>query len=373
MQVPRTQNMQPVWVMIFAPILASLSFVYLGVVLVRPWLYRLGVLPSDSSGAFVVSIGNIQAGGTGKTPLTAFLVKRWREKIRLGIVSRGYRRTTSGSYQVRPDEESAAQKYGDEPTWFAQTFRDVPVQVGERRATAAQDLVANEGTKLIILDDGFQHLALRRSFDFVLIDVSAPRWQWRLLPWGRMREPGQALRRADAVILTKTENLNEGELNRFEKQVGRWAGPKVPVLRFCQELDWSSMVDENLVVAAGLANPEAFFSMVQAHASKPQVHRHFSFPDHHAYTHQDVERLVAGAEAVGARRVLVTEKDAVKLQAIWGADKTNGIELVVSRLEVRPARESDVEELERLDEIILGQVRGKDGVGGKLPRRHLTS
>jgi tetraacyldisaccharide 4'-kinase len=367
------RSSQPIWTSVLAPVLAAFSFLYLAVVLVRPWLYRLGVLPSDSSGAFVVSIGNIQAGGTGKTPFTAFLVKRWRESLRLGIVSRGYRRTSKGSHRVRPDEEGAALKFGDEPTWFAQTFRDVPVQVGERRVAAAQDLVASEGTKLILLDDGFQHMALRRSFDFVLVDASAPRWHWRLLPWGRLREPGQALRRADAVILTKTESFNDRELGEFEKQLGRWAGSKVPILRFRQWLDWQSRVEEKLVLAAGLANPESFFAMVDKHPSKPQIQKRFSFADHHLYSPKDVEVLIASAREAGVRRVLVTEKDAVKLRALWPETGDNAVELVVSRLEVRPARESDEEQLERLDEIILGQVRGKAGAGVKLSRRKLTT
>lgn len=350
-----------------------LSFLYLAVMVVRPFLYRVGILPSDSSGAFVVSVGNIQAGGTGKTPFTAFLVKRWREKVRLGIVSRGYGRTTTGSLRVKPEDALSAAKYGDEPTWLAQMFPDVPVQVGERRVTAAQDLVATEGTKLILLDDGFQHIALRRSFDFVLVNASAPSWHWRILPWGRLREPGQALRRADAVVLTKTEGLSESDLSTFEKQVGRWAGPSVPILRFIQRIEWDALEGELLVVVAGLANSESFFEMVETHTLKPQVQRRLSFADHHAFTDRDVALMVAAARETGARKILVTEKDAVKLASLWTADAAKGLELVVTRLEVRPARESDEKELERLDEKILGQVRGKAGIGGKFSRREPTT
>ncbi|CAN5427286.1 N/A [soil metagenome] len=369
----RARSPQPLWLIVLAPLLAMLSFLYLAVAMVRPFLYRVGVLLSDSSGAFVVSVGNIQAGGTGKTPFTAFLVKRWREKVRLGIVSRGYRRTTTGSLRVKPEEAFADSKYGDEPTWLALKFPEVPVQVGERRITAAQDLVASEGTKLIILDDGFQHMALRRSFDFVLVNASAPSWHWRMLPWGRLREPGQALSRADAVVLTKTDGLSESDLSAFEKQIGRWAGSNVPILRFIQRLDWEAQPGELLVVVAGLANPESFFEMVETHALRPQVQRRLSFADHHRFTDSDVTLMIEAANETGARRVLVTEKDAVKLESLWKSDAVKGIELVVTRLEVRPARESDEKELERLDEKILGQVRGKAGIGGKFSRREPTA
>lgn len=220
----------------FGPLLALLSIVYSYLMHVRAWFFLVGVLPSESCGSFVVSVGNIQAGGTGKTPIVSFLARRWRAHLRLGIVSRGYRRKTKGSLRVEPSSSSAdgqklsaAEKFGDEPLWLAQSLADgkgtvVPVQVGEKRIDAARDLIAAEGVKLILLDDGFQHLAIRRSFDIVLIDASVEDWHWRVLPWGRLREPLSALSRADAIILTKTESVSPDRLDRIEKRMSRWAG-----------------------------------------------------------------------------------------------------------------------------------------------------
>lgn len=369
---------------IFAPPLAMLSFVYAFVMRVRAWFYHVGVLPSESSGAFVVSIGNLQAGGTGKTPVADFFVKRWRESVRLGIVSRGYGRQTKGSLRVDPAAVEAARKFGDEPAWLARN--GTPVQVGERRAHAARDLIASEGLKLILLDDGFQHLALRRSFDIVLLDVTAPAWHWRVLPWGRLREPMTALRRADALILTKCESLSEEALSKFERHISRWAGSDrryfegktraFPMLRFQQRLSWpAGAAYETLVVAAGLANPSAFFKHVRSSPRAPKVVAEVAYPDHYEYTAKDVRELKARAVATGAKCVLVTEKDAVKLLPLWRtepdtpAPEASGIELIVSKLEVGPARESDERLLEQIDEIILDQVRGISGGRGKLSAR----
>ncbi len=370
MKSKSSQSAEPVWQKVFAPILAVLSFVFGALAVFRVWLYHIGVLPSESSGSFVVSIGNIQAGGTGKTPVTAFFASRWRQRLRIGIVSRGYGRKTKGSLRVIPQVADAASLYGDEPTWLAQTLKDVPVQVGERRVSAAQDLISTEGVKLILLDDGFQHLALRRSFDFVLVDASAASWHWRLLPWGRLREPARGLSRADAILITKTEGVSEPNLSELERQLRRWAGPKIPLVRFCQHLSFEARPEEVLLVAAGLANPNAFFSMVEADGSKPRIADRIAFKDHHVYIQADASRLAARAVQLGASRVLITEKDAVKLQPLWRDDFK--VELAIARLEVRPARESDGVQLERIDEIILGQVRGKVGARNQLPHRDLT-
>lgn len=367
----------PSWVKIFAPPLALLSLVYAAVMKVRAWFYHVGVFPSDSCGAFVLSIGNLQAGGTGKTPVTAYFARRWKEKVRLGIVSRGYGRTTTGSLQVLPAELDASSKYGDEPTWFATALGDVPVQVGERRLVAAQDLTAREGTALVLLDDGFQHMALRRSYDVVLLDISAPNWHWRVLPWGRLREPWSALKRADFVILTKTESASVEQLQDFETRVRRLAGlnrftldgktERLPIVHFAQKISWETPIDgEALVLAAGLARPESFFEMVAKHTSKPRVVETLSFVDHHRFTSEDVLRLVALAKKAGVKRVLVTSKDAVKLRPLWNEAS---IELMIAELEVGPVRDLDEKQLERLDEVILGQVRGANRTRGKLPSR----
>lgn len=363
--------------LIFRPILALLSLIYAYVMHIRGLLYRAGFLFSESSGAFVVSIGNIQAGGTGKTPVVAFFARRWRPSVRLGIVSRGYGRRTKGSLRVETesipnDERSLSERFGDEPTWLATALSDgtgqnVPVQVGEKRVVAAQDLIASEGVKLILLDDGFQHLTLRRSYDIVLLDVSVPSWHWHVLPWGRLREPISALRRADLIVLSKTESALPGTIEKFEAIISNLsaAGPKIPVVRFEQRLSWPTpQVNEKLILAAGLANNQSFFRSVVSHVSKPQVIATREFRDHHEYSHDDVRALKSLARENGVRRVLVTEKDAIKIGPLWHVQKPVGpasldeIELAISNLEVRPARESDEKQLERVDEHILNQVRG---------------
>lgn len=349
----------------FAPPLALLAMIYDFVVRVRASLYKWGIAPSESCGAFVVSLGNIQAGGTGKTPMVEYLASRWRSRTRLGIVSRGYGRSTRGSQRVldgasRNAFDGASRNamlFGDEPTLLAERLGSgVPIQVGERRVDAARDLIATEGVPLILLDDGFQHMALRRSFDFVLIDLSAPAWHFRALPWGRLREPMGALNRADAILFTKTESVSEEKIKSFETRIRRIVD--VPMIRFKQSISWESKsVGEKFVAVAGVARPDDFFRLLQTHTNQPEIMARVAFKDHHDYSSQDVEKILDAVRTSGASKVLTTEKDAVKLRALWRTtEAAAGVELVVSRLEVLPVREFDKEQMELVDEIILGQL-----------------
>lgn len=354
-------------VVFLAPILIPFAWFYGWLMRIRVWCYDVGVLPSYSCGAFVVSIGNLQVGGTGKTPVSAFFANRWKEKVRLGIVSRGYGRSSSGVLRVDPALEDAAARFGDEPTLLAALTKQ-PVQVGLSRVQAARDLVMSEGIRLVLMDDGLQHLKLRRSFDFLLVDVTAPDWHWRLIPWGRMREPWSALARADAVLLTKTESVSAERRQETEKQIrtkldslGR---RQVPIIRMKQRIacDFSQDVSDSKAtfLVAGIARPEIFFEMVRGLSSDVRVVGEKKFFDHHDYSKEDVEEIVVKAKASQATSVATTEKDAVKLRPLW-RNYQQTLPLVVSELSVHPVDATDEKELERIDAVIFDQLRGLSG------------
>ncbi|MBL7687522.1 MAG: tetraacyldisaccharide 4'-kinase [Bdellovibrionaceae bacterium] len=330
--------------LLLSPILVPLSFIYAAVVALRNLFFDRGLFVSDDCGAVVVSIGNLSAGGTGKTPITAVLAERLGRGRRLGIVSRGYGRKSRESMRVQPGAENAPSLFGDEATWLAARLA-VPVQVGAKRVRAAQDLVASEGVRLILLDDGFQHRWLARDFDIVLIDASAPHWQMAPLPWGRRREPWKALRRASAVFLTKTSEVSEEALREIESCVRREVGETIPILRWVQEARLPSVPSGRGVLVAGIAKPSDFFSGVEAIVGRECVVERIGYSDHHDYTPSEVEAILRTAQEAKADWVATTEKDFVKLSRLWPA---SAVLLLSSTLEVRPARESDQVELERL-------------------------
>lgn len=360
--------MTPALQLLLAPLAALYALTMRLRNLVYDGLERGGLLDGDC-GAVVVSIGNLSVGGTGKTPMTLFFAERWRNHARLGVVSRGYGRSTRGSHEVDAKAGDCAERFGDEPCLIA-ARTGLPVQVGEKRVQAARDLVARSGVRLVLLDDAFQHRAIRRDLNLVLIDVTRPDWEQQVLPAGRWRESLAALDRADAILLTKV--TTDAAAAAWQQKAERALTRSQPVIWMRQSLAWPAMTSaEPLILAAGLAHPETFFEMVRAHETRPQVRATFGFSDHHRYTLEDAERLYGRARELGCRRVLVTEKDFTKLLPFWPADVRSGesISLESSRLAISPARELDSRELEKLDEQILGRVRGLDRQASRLADR----
>lgn len=346
------------------------------VVFLRDFLYRNGVFLSEECGAQVVSIGNLSAGGTGKTPITAALCRKVIQsieasqgeneglardgRVRIGIVSRGYGRKSRGSLRVALGV-GAAETFGDEPVWLAETLK-VPVQVGESKVRAAQDLVASEGLRLIVVDDGFQHRALQRHFDIVLIDASTPSWKRELLPLGYFREPMSALLRADAVFLTKTESVSEEVIQELETLVRAHLRSNTPVIRWIQELEMAgpreatAVAGASVVLLAGIANPRGFFDMIKSRFPSLKVIGTRSFSDHQVYTTKMVARTIDFAREIGAEFVIATEKDCTKLRELWSS---SGPSLLSTKLSVRTAREIDERNLEALIHRITSKIASK--------------
>jgi tetraacyldisaccharide 4'-kinase len=263
----------------------------------RNTLYDRGILPVRRLEQPVVSIGNLSVGGSGKTPFVIALGELLKARgIRFDVLSRGYRRKTSGVLVVEPNGSAA--DFGDEPLLIARRL-GVPVVVGESRYEAGRLAEEKFESQLHLLDDGFQHRSLARDFDIVLI--AGPEFEDRLLPSGRLREPLSSLERADAIVLPAelaVENaaLHGKRLWRMKREIAVPAAPEAPVV-FC-----------------GLARPQQFFAQVRTAGISPVAE--VTFRDHHAYARSDIEQLLAERARFGAGGFVTTEKDAVNLGAL---------------------------------------------------------
>ena len=275
-----------------------LSALYGAGIALRNALFDRGVLPALRLEQAVVSVGNISAGGAGKTPFVIALGELLKERgIVFDVLSRGYGRKTRGVLVVDP--QGSASEYGDEPILIARKL-GVPVVVGESRYDAG--LAAEQKfpqTRLHLLDDGFQHRSLARDFDIVL--MTAADFEDRLLPAGRLREPLSSLRRADAIVLPPGDAVQHEGLR--EK----------PVWRMTRELVLSGM-PPSPVVFCGLARPQQFLDQVRAAGVAPSAE--VVFRDHHAYDERDIQRLLAMRSELGANGFLTTEKDLVNLGSL---------------------------------------------------------
>ena len=242
----------------------------------------------------VVSIGNLSTGGTGKTPFLLLLGELLKQRsILFDVLSRGYKRDTGGVALVNP--AGSARQFGDEPLLIARKL-GVPVVVGEDRYEAGLYAEQNFGPQLHLLDDGFQHRALARDFDIVLLTPTDVRDS--LLPTGRLREPLSALARADAVVLSG--NLPQESIPESVRHTWR-----------VQRSIFAPQIKDACVAFCGIARPEAFFSqLAQAGLNLAVTQR---FRDHHPYDAHDVEKLLRLRDQNRASAFVTTEKDAVNL------------------------------------------------------------
>ncbi len=299
---------------------APLGVVYSSLAGLRTQLYSQGLLKSSQLSVPVVSVGNLTVGGTGKTPLVAQLLHWAQERgLRVGVVSRGYGSRFEGTQRVRPGDPPL---FGDEPQMLANQFPEVPVYVDPKRVRAAEVLLRDQQVDLILADDGFQHLKLKRSLDIVVIDALEPSWHYRPLPWGRARESLAGLSRASYLVLTKVNFVSEEDRQRLRLSLHSWA-PSVPVvvaeLAFSHFSDLNSGEDldlsgQSLVAVSGIGRPEGFKKLLEG--QKIKVLEHLVFADHHNYGLRDLKKIATRIQASGAKGVVVTAKDAVKLKAM---------------------------------------------------------
>lgn len=271
----------------------------------RNLLYERGVFAAQVLKWPVISVGNLSVGGSGKTPFTILLGELLQErKLPFDILSRGYKRQTSGVRLVEANGD--AREFGDEPLLLAASLH-VPVIVGADRAAAGRfaektfaDLRPAHGdTWFHLLDDGFQHRRLTRSFDIVL--VSEDDLGDSLLPVGRLREPLSALQRADAIVVP--ESMPADKLESFRK----------PIWRTRRRLEFQrEKLPARPLVICGIAKPERFAHDLRAAGVEPVTI--VQFPDHHAYSGADVEYLLRKRDEHRSDGFVTTEKDAVNLR-----------------------------------------------------------
>jgi tetraacyldisaccharide 4'-kinase len=274
--------------------LNPLSAIYGGVIAARNALYDRGALRARRLQGVVVSVGNLSAGGSGKTPFVMLLGELLKARgIKFDVLSRGYGRKSKGVRLVDP--AGLPQEFGDEPLLIARKLQ-VPVIVGEDRYQAGLFAELKFGAQLHLLDDGFQHRALARDFDIVL--VTPPDAGDRLLPAGRLREPLGSLRRADAVVLTSGASAETFPV----------AGTMVWRVR-------RGIVPENVplrpVVFCGIARPQNFVLQLRAANIEPVAEAFYR--DHHTYDEKDVRELLELKQRSEAGGFVTTEKDAVNL------------------------------------------------------------
>ncbi|MES2768706.1 MAG: tetraacyldisaccharide 4'-kinase [Bdellovibrionota bacterium] len=297
--------------MVFYP----LSLLYGFFVYIRETLYKYKILPSYKVKTKVLSVGNLTFGGTGKTPTVDFLLENLKKDKKIAVLSRGYGRTTSGFFKVNPADPKAASVFGDEPVLLAKNHPEVPVYVCENRVEGCEQIEKEAIFDLIIADDAFQHLKLKKDIDVVVIDATEKFQNYNYPPVGRARNSFSYLKRADFVFLTKTNLCSTEELNKIREVL-----KKYPVAEFESQIDSFYDLKSNqkiqtqfrdVTLVSGIGKPKTFEDLIKKNYPNLSIKKHYAFKDHHAYKESDILRIKAESEN---GILLTTEKDAVKLQ-----------------------------------------------------------
>ncbi len=311
------------------------SWIYARIADLRNTLYESGVFKSHSLGAPAVSIGNITVGGTGKTPLVAFVARilaAQGEKV--CILTRGYGRDNQQKRVLVSDGEKIladARAAGDEPLELAKKLLGKAVVIADAdRVAAAKWATENFSASAFVLDDAFQHRRAMRDLDIVVLDATNPFGNSKALPFGILREPLENLGRADLIIITRANLVDEKQIANYKLRIANY-NPDCPI--FTAENEISNLVKledflsdiqpttdrpalappttDHCFAFCALGNPDNFFEQLRLENFNPAATR--KFPDHHRYTQNDIAKLEAEARQTRAEILLTTAKDAVKL------------------------------------------------------------
>ena len=280
---------------------------YAGAMRLRRWAYGCGLMKSRAAGVPVICVGNITTGGTGKTPMVAWTVARLKDASRTpAVLTRGYK--AGGG---RCDEAELLER-----------LCGVRVVVNPDRPAGAQQAVA-AGADVLVMDDGFQHRRLRRDLDIVLIDATCPFGFGHCLPRGLLREPPSALKSAHAVVITRSDLADAGELRALRARLGRLSPaasihlavhrPAKLIAPDGEAREPDALAGEEAFAFCGLGNPEAFFETLERLGAA--LRGRCALDDHVRYDPATVAALSERARSAGAKGMVTTAKDAVKIDA----------------------------------------------------------
>ncbi|MEK6744584.1 MAG: tetraacyldisaccharide 4'-kinase [Nitrospirota bacterium] len=305
-------------------LLFFISLFYGTAVHLRALAYGWGLLRTRELPLPVISVGNITLGGTGKTPatvnITGILLKHGRKPV---VLSRGYGRSDRSAVLVVSDGIATPLdpvSGGDEPVLIARRHPGVPVVVGADRYRSGTVAIGRFHPDIAVLDDGFQHIRLQRDLNIVLIDAVDPFGSGKLFPAGILREPLTALKRADIVLITRADRIENVTL--LKARIRQFTGAPIFTARYSpkdlmnvatgetQPLDF--LAGKPVFAFAGIARPDSFISLLQTLGA--DISGTAVFPDHYSYTRSDLADLVRKADECNSALLVTTEKDGVRLK-----------------------------------------------------------
>lgn len=303
-------------------LLLPFSLVYGAIIFVRNKFYDWGFFTSNTFSFPIISVGNLEVGGSGKTPMVAYLIKLLQKEYKIATLSRGYGRKTKGFRWVKPDDTPL--ETGDEALQLKQKFQNVSVAVCENRVFGVREIMPNH--QLILLDDAYQHRALKPGLSILLFDYHQLKRPRFLLPAGNYRESFGGRKRADLIIVTKSpKHILSAERQKIIADLNLFAHQKIFFSQIVYDENLAHIFTKDTFKVAkittkttvflltGIAKPAPLISELKKHS---QQIIHHAYADHHQFSPKNMLKLVSEFKnlAIADKIIITTEKDAVRLQ-----------------------------------------------------------
>lgn len=314
-------NFNTIFLKSFRVLLLPFALLYGLVVIIRNWMFDKKYLHSAEFGFPLICVGNLVVGGTGKSPMVEYLVELLQDKFAVATLSRGYKRKTKG--YALADENTTALEIGDEPMQFHKKFPHISVAVGEARIEAIPQLLHDKpGTQVIILDDAFQHRAVKAGFNILLTEYNDIFSHDFFLPTGDLRDARASYKRADIIVVTKCPAfLGEVERASIIKDINPLPHQKIffTTIQYGRPYHISTEIqrdithEDEVLLVCGIANPKPIKQYLSEHA---YTYYQQDYSDHHIFTIDDLAEIQNKFDGITSenRLILTTEKDAVRLE-----------------------------------------------------------
>lgn len=310
-------------------VLKPLSVVWENAYRIRRSFFEYGIFKKEYFKVPIISIGNITFGGTGKTPMIIWLNGKL-EKYGLEsiVLTRGYKGNLEHkSGMIRGGQKflSNPNEYGDEPLLISKKMRKGAVVVGKKRAQNLKKYFYEVNPDVVLLDDGFQHIQLYRSFNIVLFDALLPIESYKTAPLGYLREGLTALKDADAILISRADQIKEEELDKLYQLIRKYHRPNIPMGRFkyhpvglydcfgTRQMDTADLSGKKVVALTAIASPESFYHLIEEQGA--QIVEKMVYADHHFFGHEDLKDIIHQCDKHDAL-IVTSEKDMVKLKKV---------------------------------------------------------
>ncbi len=297
---------------------------YLIVTTIRNKLYDYDLKKSTTFDLPIICIGNIAVGGTGKTPHTEYLVRLLEKQNKLAILSRGYGRKTKN--YIEATLKSTSEEIGDEPAQYKRKFPNTTVVVENKRVLGVKTILKkHSNTTVILLDDAFQHRAIKAGFNIVIVDYNYPLYNDFLMPSGNLRESKKGIKRADAIIVSKCpKNLSEIEQKNIKSKLNYHTPQHIYFTtikygRIYNIFDSKNTIDNlsnyAVLLITGIGKPKLLQKHIKSQTKKVSL---LSYPDHHTFLEKDILKIKTEFNKIKSKNkiILTTEKDASRLLTI---------------------------------------------------------